>query len=519
MLHNQLDFVIPDDLSIAELIAQLRKDFTIRAQGEAVIHRVFYDTFDWRLYKSGSVLELQEEERNCKIYWRAGKLGNSRIQLGLKKVPQLASELPGGALRQQLQSVISVRELTARIKVRINRRLYAVLDKHDKVVVRIYIDKYWYKPSRLRADKLLARRLIVKPVKGYLKKFQKVTAFLQASKLYPTQDNVMKLALAAKGETAGEYNARVNLRFDPDKPAAETCNAILSRLLEIMQQNSSGCVEGRDTEFLHDYRDVIQKTRYALKLLKVHKLTAVDTRYNDLFSMLDELTAPVRHLDVFLLQLADYQQGINEEGQQRLQALRDYLQLSRTQMQQKLVDGIKSSSCREDIKQWQDYLVHPSDDAGVKATTEVACKLVDEIAWETFQNSKKQGRAFVKNQKDEALRELKQSLDELSYLMEFFRSFYSALKIRELIQLVSALKDDLEILSELTKQIDLLREYMQQGAGDALVHACEQMLGLLQQRQDSIMEQFAGNYAIYSSAATRKKFNDVFIDYHNGKKP
>ena len=519
MLHNQLDFVIPDELSTAELLVRLREEFSVRAQGEAVIHRVFYDTFDWRLYKNGSVLEMQEDGRGCKIYWRAGKRAKSRIQLGLKKVPQLASELPDGDLRQQLQSVISVRELTTRIKVRINRLSYTVLDKRDKVVVRIYIDKYWYKPSRLRADKLLAKRLTVKPVKGYLKKFQKVATFLKASKLYPTQDNVMKLALAAKGETAGEYNTGVNLRFDPDKPAVEICNAILLRLIEIMQQNTSGCIEGRDTEFLHDYRDAIQKSRYALKLLKEHKLTIVDTRYNDLFSRLDELTGPLRHLDVLLLQLVDYQQETNDDEQQPLQTLREHLQLSRTQMQQRLVDEIKSSSFREDIKQWQDYLSSSDDNADTDTTTEVACKLVDELAWEIFQNSKKQGRAFVKNHKDETLGELKQSLDELSYLMEFFRSFYSALKIRELIQLVCVLKESLDMLSELAKQEGIIRQCIQQSTDDTLVHACEQTLGILQQQQTGISEQFSDSYAIYSSAATRKKFNDVFIDYHNGKKP
>jgi len=528
MSQNQVDFVIPDELDATELLQQLRDAFSIRAQAEAVISRVFYDTFDWRLYKSGSVLEMQQDERCNKIYWRKGKKGQPRIQLGLSKVPRLADDLPACSLRQQLQAVIGVRELKPRIKLRINRRYYAVVDKHDKVVVRLYIDKHWYKPSRLRADKLLAKRLTIKPVKGFAKKHQKFMALLQTLNLLQTQDNAMKLALAAQGEAAGEYTTRTTLWLDPDMHAEEPFRLILMRLLEIMQLNTSGCIEGIDTEFLHDYRDAIKKSHFAMKCLVDLDHKALGANYQDLFSGIDELTAPVRKLDVFMHALSDYQQEMDQAGLQQLQRFREHLQKSRTISQAKLVETIKSSSFKRGIKQWQATLEQPGNHTANQDTGQgtgqnadqsagSVCKLVDEMIWQRFLDSKKNGKAFARNHKDEPRRALQQSLDEISYLMEFFRSFYAVLQLRELDQMISVLRDQLESLEVLSAQAEMVRDCIQNEADEALVQVGENLLGILQQRRVSIIEQFTADYSAYASASTRKKFKDMFIEYHSGK--
>jgi len=516
MLQNQVDFVIPDELDASMLLKQLRDAFSIQLQGEAVIFRVFYDTFDWRVYKSGSVLEMQQDGRSRKVYWRKGKTGKSRIQLGLSKVPRLAEDLPECSFRQQLQAVIGVRELKPRIRIRLNRRHYAVLDKHDKVVVRLYIDNNWYKPSRLRADRLLAKRLTVKPVKGFAKKYQKFMAFLQTLNLLATQDNAMKLALAAQGETAGEYTTRMTLWLDPDMPAEEPFRLILMRLLEIMQLNTSGCIEGVDTEFLHDYRDAIDKTCFAMQCLGDLDQEAIDADYIGLFSDLDALTAPVRKLDVFLHALGDYQLQLDQAAQQQLQHFREYLQRSRTTRQAKLVEAIQSSSFKQGIRQWQGDLEHSANKPADQDAGSV-CRLVDEMIWQRFLDSKKHAKAFARNHKDEPRRALKQSLDEISYLMEFFRSFYAVLQLRELDQMISSLRDQLESLDALSAQADIVRQCMQQEADEVLDQVCENLLGFLQQRQENIIEQYAADYSVYSSASTRKKFKDLFIEYHSGK--
>ncbi|MDT8282431.1 MAG: hypothetical protein RQ982_06395, partial [Gammaproteobacteria bacterium] len=278
MPDNQHSFIIPDQQSIPALVSLLQQAFPVQAQAEAVCHRVFYDTFDWRLFKHGAALEMHDDGKSHRIYWRADKYGQLKIQLGLKKIPHLAAELPAGEFRQQLQSVISVRELLPRNKLRINRRSFAVLDNNKKIVVRLYLDVYWYQRSELRAARVLTKRLTIKAVKGYTEDYQQVEAFLlalpvsdpgleslpdqqpepllnpQPSLLQTAQDNVMKLALIATGVSTNEYSTRLNMRLEHDMPASQVLKEIMLCLLDIMQQNTAGCMRGRDTEYMHDYR-------------------------------------------------------------------------------------------------------------------------------------------------------------------------------------------------------------------------------------------------------------------------
>lgn len=513
MLHNQLDFVIPENLGIAELVSLLQNNFTVRVLAETVNNRSFYDTFDWRLYKNASVLELHDDGRSHKIYWRAGKDAKLKIQSGLKKVPRLANHLPACEFHQQLQSVISVRELTPRIKIRINRQPLAVLDKNEKVVVRINFDKYWCNPSRMRAGKLLGKRLSIKAVKGYPKAYQQVKAFFQEMKLHPAQDNMMKLALAIKGESAGEYTTKLNLRLDPDLSAEETFKEILLRLHEIMRQNTSGSINGRDTEFMHDYHDTIQKIRCALNQISDVLPPAESTKYNEFFSKLGELTSPVRNLDVFLLQLENYQENMEQSERQQLQPFGEYLLHSRAEAQKKFIESLKSSQYRENIKLWSEYLERPGAD---NLPPDNPVKVADELIWDVYQQTLKQGKAISRNGKAEALHELHKSFKRMCYLMEFFLSFYPVGKMRVLIQLITELEKDLDNFDELNFHLGIAKEFVNQSMNVDAIKACEQMITILQQQQQNTIESFKHHYSTYSASATKKQFNDMFIDYHKG---
>ena len=139
------------------------------------------------------------------------------------------------------------------------------------------------------------------------------------------------------------------------------------------------------------------------------------------------------------------------------------------------------------------------------------------MIWQRFLDSKKHGKAFARSHKDEPRRALQQCLDEMSYLMEFFRSFYAVLQLRELDQMIAVLIDHLQLLDELSTQQEIISDTLRQEADETLVQVCENLQLVLQQRQQSIIDSFAGDYSVYSSASTRKKFKDLFIEYHNGK--
>ena len=522
MSVDQHSFIIPEDQSISALVSSLQKTFSVRVQEETVYHRVFYDTFDWRLSKHGSILEVDDDGLTPRIYWQQDKDAELKIQLGLRKAPRLAGDLPTGEFRQQLQSVISVRELLPRTRIRIKRQAFAVLDENDKVVVRLYFDVYWYSPSKLRAARVLTRRLLIKAVKGYVEDYQRVEAFFVdmplPNPLRSAPDNVLKLAQIASGINISDYSTSLNLRLDPFMHDDQALKMILLRLLEIMQQNTSGSIKGRDAEFMHDYRVALRKIRVVLKQLNLHYPQAVSTEYRRFFSRLGKLTNPVRDYDVFLMQLESYQADFETSDWQQLQPLRDYLLLSRAQAQNKLIEELKSSRYRQTIKQWREYLKHSAaENDATDNPGKPVYRLADELLREVNQQTLKQGKIITRNSDAETLHSLRKSFKQLRYLMEFFSSLYPAVELRVLTQSLTDIQDNLGVFNDRHFQVAMVQAFIQQSKDEEAIKASLQLIHILEQQQDEAGKNFKDSYKIYASSASQKKFNVLFVDYHQGK--
>ncbi len=519
----QHSFVIPDNQSIPSLVSSLKASFPVQEQAETVYHRVFYDTFDWRLYKNGSALEVYDDGKSQKIYWRADRDGKLKIQLGLKKTPRLATDLPAGEFRQQLQSVITVRELLPRIKLRINRHSYAVLDENEKIVVRLHFDVYWYEPSRLRAARVLTRRLTIKAVKGYAKDYQRVEAFFQAMPLLmpmpiqSSQDNVMKLALIATDVSTDEYSTSLILRLDPEIPAEQVLKEIILRLLEIMRQNTAGCIRGRDTEYMHDYRVAIRKIRVALKQLRQLEPQAAISDYMSFFKTLGRLSNPVRDRDVFLRLLENYQTHFEEEGWQQLQPLRDYLLSSRAVAQKTLVKELKSSQYRENMKNLRHYLEQDeTEDETHDRPISTVRQLADEKLWAINQSVLEQGKT-INNSDAETLHDLRKTFKQLRYLIEFFRGLYPAVELRVLSQTLIDVQDDLGEFNDRHIQAGMVKAFIEQSDNEDAIKASEQIMKILRQQQDEAGKRFKTSYKAYSSSRSQKKLKEMFVEYYGRK--
>jgi CHAD domain-containing protein len=510
---NQLDFALPEEQDFPGLIASLQKNFNVRVQHETVSHRIFYDTFDWLLYNNGAVLEVHEDGQSSKVYWRQNKNAKLRIQLGINQVPHLAAELPECEFRKQLQSVISVRELIPRINIKIKRLPIIILNNHDKVVVRIYLDEHWYYPSRTRAGSMLGRRVTVKPVKGFNDAYEKVENFFLPMDLRSVQDNMLKLALAESGISTTEYSTKLNLFLDPVMPAEEATKAILSRLLEIMQQNTPGAVKGIDTEFMHDYRVAIRKTRSALAQIRHVLPDKILADYKKFFSGLGKVTTPVRDLDVFLIKLDSYQKNLKKSEKDDLQPLHQYLLQSRADAQNDFVRTVRSEEYRESIRNWHEYLENnePTTPPPENSATPVH-KLSNKLIRETYQLAMEEGNAITETSEAAALHELRKTCKKLRYLMEFFQSLYPAREIRELIQALKVLQDNLGDFNDFHVHMDILKTYIEQSDNVDTVHACNKLIKVLEKKQLKTRNKFAQRYAAFNDTNTQNEFKELFVD-------
>ena len=512
-MNNPHEFVVPSDQSFSELISALEKKFRVHGQDEAFSYRIFYDTVDWLLYNNGCVLEMHEDEQSRKIYWRAGKDAQLKIQLGLRQVPRFASELPDCEFRRQLASVISVRELTPRIKVKIKRRPLVMLNKKEKAIVHIKLDESWFYPRKRRAGCLLSKRLTIKPVKGFAEADKQVEALMHMLDLRPTQDNMLKLALAELGSSTTEHSTKLNLMLDPEMTAEVALKEILLRLLDITQRNTAGSIQGTDIEFMHDYRVSIRKTRSALALIK--RVLPKDSikKYKKFFAGLGQLTNPVRDFDVFLVKLDDYKQNLNKDKQDQLWPLRQYLIDNREQAQKQFVEGVKSEQYRQTLNEWREFLEdHTPVEPALENTNKQVIQLANELVWKTYQTVLQEGDAITDDSPPEAVHELRKTCKKLRYLIEFFQSLYPAQRVKELINVLKGLQDNLGDYNDYHVHMLILEGFNEQSNEEAAVKACNKMIKGLSKKQRKTRSEFADRYAVFSSQDHQNEFRELFVD-------
>ncbi len=517
MAMKQLDLVVPPDQGFSELLASFENNFRVNVQAETVNYREFYDTFDWLLYNNGSRLEVHEEGQSRRVYWRADRDSDLIIQLGLSQVPQLATDLADSDFRHQLQSVISLRELIPRITIRIKRLPSVVLGNNEKVVVRVNFDEYWYLSSTTGAGVVLGKRITIKPVNGYMDEFNRVEKFVHSMQLHEARDNIMELALAESGMSTTEYTTRLNQFLDPEMTAEKALKKILLRLLEMMQQNSAGSIRGRDTEFMHDFRVSIRKTRSALTQVNNVLPQSIITKYNKFFSGLGKLTNPVRDFDVFQSKLDSYQHGLGKAARSHLQPLRDYLARSRAEAQKKFIDTLKSPEYRQSIEEWREYLENPEPaTAPLENTDKAVFKLADELIWNMYQLALEEGSAITDDSEAEELHELRKTCKKLRYLMEFFQSLYPEDKIREPIKALKGLQDNLGEYNDLHVHRSIIKTFIKQSSDADANKACKQVVKFLKRRQIKTRRKFAASFAAFASPGNQEEFRDLFVASNKG---
>ena len=513
MAKNQHEYILPESKTVADFVTSLQSIFKIRLEPETILWRTFYDTFDWRLSSNSSTLEMIKDETSPKIYWRKDKDSARKIQLGLSSIPRFIEHMPASELRRQLEPVQKMRELIPRVKLKIKRQPISLLNDEDRIVARLNLDEYWFRPSKTRAAHVLGRRLTSRAVKGYKDSYKKLQDFIQLLELRKAPDNMMKLALAETGHGPGEYSTKLNLFLDPEEPCGVAVKEILARLAEIIHQNTSGTIRGEDTEYLHDYRVAIRKTRSALSEIEGALPPDIINIYGKFFSMLGRYTGPVRDTDVYLLKLDKYQSNLSGKNRKQLVAFKDYLLHLRNNYQEALRNTLKSSEYKEALKTWDTYLQQEAKGfAENSPESRPVFEVADRLIWQIYQESLEQGKVITPESPADDIHTLRKTCKKLRYLMGFFQSLYPAREIRELLLVLKGLQDVLGDYNDYAVHIDMLKTFTETVESDPVLKAASSLSKSLKKKQAKVMGGFSEQFELYSSEDHVDQFREMFVD-------
>jgi CHAD domain-containing protein len=515
MTDDPLEYLRPASLGPDNLARALAAAGSLRRKPPAAVRRVFLDTFDWRLFRQGIALEAREEEEGTRLVWRT--LRGAVLRHSAAATPRFARDLPEGPLRADLEAVVEMRALLPVLCVRTRSEALELLDAGGKVVCRVYVEEHRTGAPEQTPTRSLPPRVRVEPVRGYDKVLVAVREALRGEPSLEAVDaDVLEASLAELGVVPSDHSTKVRVDLDPQLPAFEATRLVLRRLLETLEDNEAGTRTDVDSEFLHDFRVAVRRTRSALGQLKAALPAEVLERFRPAFAWLGAVTTPTRDLDVHLLDFPRYRQALPPDLRGDLEPLRAFLEARQRREHEALARTLVSRRYRTLVRQWRAFLKAPATPspkapAGSRPVRQVA----DERIRKMLRRALKEGRGLGDRSPPEEFHELRKTCKKLRYLVEFFQSLYPAAEIRLLVDALKELQDNLGEFQDLHVQAEALRAWAREMEAEGSARAETQLaMGMLVEklltRQGEVRREFAEAFRAFDDPVNRERFERLF---------
>jgi CHAD domain-containing protein len=465
-----------DDIS-AGVLAALAAEFDVqperRGAGTPGADRrtTWLDTFDWRLHKAGLALEFIPGRGGGELRLsgsKPGTPGSDATQLvtgWLASRPHLLADLPAGPVSARIGGLVAPRALLPVATASTATLVYRLLNADGKTVARLLVTR----PS-LAGREPLPPRLAVSEVRGYLGQARRAARLVAAVPgVRPAVEPLFADALRAIGRRPGDYSNKVDAAITAAMPAGAAAAAILLRLLDTIDANVAGVLADTDTEFLHDLRVSVRRTRSALKLFgdAISGVSAGELAFFAAeFKWVGDLTTPTRDLDVHLLDFEETARGLAAAKPDDLEPFRAYLEQRRRKEFRALVRGLRSARFTSLTSQWRARLVAAGEKAAEPArkgrsrsvrSHETAGLLAMERTRATFTRVAKRGAAITPDSPAESLHDLRKRCKELRYALEFFAPLHDPAGYAKVIADLKRLQDCLGEFQDTEVQIGEIR--------------------------------------------------------------
>lgn len=482
-------------------------------EGAEHLDRSLHDTFDWRLWKAGTVLELERPDGRgtaATVTWHdlAGSAVHARYELGA--VPPMVESLPPGPATDRIAALVEMRALLPLVELHTTRHVLARIDAEGKRRGRIVVER-----SRLRDGTALPVRLEVVALRGYERDARRLSELLAAQVgLTPTDTDAVEDAYVAACLVPGSYSSKLSLSFPPAPTALDAWRTVLGTLAATMDDNLPGTRADTDSEFLHDYRVAVRRTRSILATGRGVLADDVLARFRDEFKWLGAVTTPVRDLDVWLLDLPGLVADLDPAHQGDLAPLGDLLRRRQVAAHRELVGALDSERAIGLRLDWHALLDDPDRLAGPDAGTPATLVAAERI-WRTHRRLLRDGRAIDDASPPEALHELRKDGKKLRYLLECFGPLFPADRVAPIVKELKALQDVLGTFQDTEVQAGSLRTFGQElldqrkGNADTLI-AMGHLVDRITARQHAARAAFAERFARFDSSRNREHVRDLF---------
>jgi CHAD domain-containing protein len=510
MTHFPVSYIfeLPWNVKGKEVLAGMADNFTTAPSTGHRARLRYYDTFDWRLYDRGLSLVRTGDEYQIRRTDGPGVLESGPGS----GEPRFWWDFPEGGMRDRLRGILKVRAVTCVGEVALRTRDLLVLNSDAKTVARLSLqmgEAYCGGRSAARI-----RSLNIIPVKGYTKEARQLAQHLTGVGLRPAHRSTYGVAVVACGREPGDYTSKLTLQLDASMPARQAAAVIFGHLLDTMERNIDGIRNDVDTEFLHDFRVAIRRTRSGLTQLKKALPDGATTRFGQRFAVLGRGTNRLRDLDVYLLNRDHYRSMLDADLRSGLDPLFEKLARERKKQLKSLVGVLDGSGYLDLVREWRNALKtidapHLHNDTTAIPVGEFARKVIKK----RHNCVIRMGRCIADDTPDTALHALRIECKKLRYILEFFASLYAPDIIGGFVKQLKHLQDNLGDFNDLSVQQKELMSFLQDKRAAISVDtaaAVGVLVAKLEYRQRDARRQFSAAFDMFGGPTNEKQLKKLF---------
>jgi CHAD domain-containing protein len=513
--HESLYFRINGETPLVQAVGQnLPSGWSLGNISTRRERLVFYDTFEEDAFRNG--LAIIRKKGTLSIIELESGLAEAEIPLSQTPPSFFASDIPEGKARKRLLQCSSLRAFINRCSIDRFISTWRILDLKEKTVATL--DYESIHPTDKTSQSVFPRYYSITPLKGYHKELSPMLMALpepvDAYRIVSFKERLMGIMEVA--ETFGKgYSSKLHLQLDAAIPIHENVRRLLQFTISIMQANEEGIRKDIDSEFLHDFRVAIRRSRSILRLLNgvfdpektawaLAGLRELGKRTNDL-----------RDSDVYLLRREEYTLLLPPSLQPTLNPFFSDLEaekrLHHRQFSRYLAGG-EYSDFMTSLKEFIAETELPDPEAAPLATVPTGSVAVRAVR-KALKKVLAHGRRAGSETSNAELHELRIDCKKLRYLLEFFSSLFPPKATSQVIRQMKALQDNLGTFVDLSVQMDFLQSRLEAipadrgGIGEAA--AIGGLLTSLYREREKVREHFHEIFSGFDNNETGELFDEL----------
>ncbi len=444
-------FRLSDGSQFEKLLKRLSTRFEVEESQSEVEPRTYYDTYDWRLHRH-SLVFFNAGGNLCLQHFNGTDVA---VETAGKRAKYFWWDLAPSELRNYLQGHIDMRALCPIIELSTAISRFRIMNSDRKTVGRLTLRRDQAAGSESNRD--LPELVIIEEIRGYDSEYEAIAqncSDLGFNRL--RKNKVVHHLLKHSVRIPGDYGSKFNVKLRKTMSIGEAVAAICLRLLEDIDNNYAGVVSDIDSEFLHDFRIAIRRTRSLLSLLKKVLPEGTCTHFQREFRWLGSVTGPLRDIDVYLLEKEHYLNLLPKSLQGGMDSFFLQLQSRRSEALKKLQFNLNSERYDKLLDDWRRYLSDPSSDlfAGIRRKNCFA--YAGEMIGTRFNAFIRAANRISAESAHEELHRLRIKGKKFRYLLEFFKSFYDGRQMDVFVKHMKKLQDNLGDFNDLSVQQRML---------------------------------------------------------------